>query len=107
MRLKLSAVQLSAFEADFFFPPFPLLSKYSGAMRAMILNIAEVSTFELWWGLVLPSISGMVTFTLPSELREIFFGPHAKDAFDLFFAADREAPQKVMAGKAGNNEAAF
>jgi hypothetical protein len=29
----------------------------------------------------------LVTFTLPSELRSLFFGPHAKKAFDLFFAA--------------------
>lgn len=29
----------------------------------------------------------LVTFTLPSELRGCFFGPHAKEAYDLFFAA--------------------
>jgi hypothetical protein len=29
----------------------------------------------------------MVTFTLPQELRDLFFGPQAKEAFDLFFAA--------------------
>ena len=29
----------------------------------------------------------LVTFTLPAELRSAFFGPHAKTAYDLFFAA--------------------
>jgi hypothetical protein len=29
----------------------------------------------------------LVTFTLPSELRNCFFGPFAKEAYDLFFAA--------------------
>ena len=29
----------------------------------------------------------MVTFTLPCELRALFFGPLAKDAYDIFFAA--------------------
>ena len=29
----------------------------------------------------------LVTFTLPAELRGLFFGPHAKEAYDLFFAA--------------------
>lgn len=29
----------------------------------------------------------MVTFTLPSELREMFFGPLAKEAYDIFFRA--------------------
>lgn len=29
----------------------------------------------------------LVTFTLPSELRSCFFGPHAKEAYDLFFTA--------------------
>jgi len=29
----------------------------------------------------------MVTFTLPAELRELFFGPKAKEAYDLFFGA--------------------
>lgn len=29
----------------------------------------------------------LVTFTLPAELRGCFFGPHAKEAYDLFFAA--------------------
>ena len=29
----------------------------------------------------------LVTVTLPSELRSCFFGPHAREAYDLFFAA--------------------
>lgn len=29
----------------------------------------------------------LVTFTLPQELRDLFFGPLAKEAFDLFFVA--------------------
>lgn len=29
----------------------------------------------------------LVTFTLPAQLRSCFFGPHAKEAYDLFFAA--------------------
>jgi hypothetical protein len=29
----------------------------------------------------------LVTFTLPAQLRGCFFGPHAKEAYDLFFAA--------------------
>lgn len=50
----------------------------------------------------------MVTFTLPSELREIFFGPHAKEAFDLFFSATSKAlaeklahPKAIGAQRAG------
>lgn len=43
----------------------------------------------------------MVTFTLPGELREIFFGPHAKEAFDLFFAATSAAlTEKLATSKA-------
>jgi hypothetical protein len=43
----------------------------------------------------------MVTFTLPSELRELFFGPLAKDAFDAFFAASSRAlAEKLAAPKA-------
>jgi hypothetical protein len=33
----------------------------------------------------------MVTFTLPSELRGLFFGPLAKAAYDIFFAAAAQA----------------
>ena len=33
----------------------------------------------------------MVTFTLPAELRGLFFGPPAKAAYDIFFAAAAQA----------------
>jgi len=39
----------------------------------------------------------MVTFTLPQELRELFFGIHAKEAFDLFFAATSRALAQTLA----------
>lgn len=39
----------------------------------------------------------LVTFTLPAELRECFFGPHAKEAYDLFFAAVSSALQEKLA----------
>lgn len=43
----------------------------------------------------------MVTFTLPSELRRCFFGPHAKEAYDLFFkAASGALSEKLAADKA-------
>jgi hypothetical protein len=43
----------------------------------------------------------MVTFTLPSELRCCFFGPHAKEAYDLFFtAASGALSEKLAADKA-------
>ncbi len=42
----------------------------------------------------------MVTFTLPAELRGLFFGPLAKEAYDLFFAAASAAlRQKLAAAK--------
>lgn len=42
----------------------------------------------------------MVTFTLPSELRELFFGKEAKAAYDLFFAAaSRALSDKLAASK--------
>ena len=42
----------------------------------------------------------MVTFTLPSELRELFFGKEAKCAYDLFFtAASRALSDKLAATK--------
>lgn len=42
----------------------------------------------------------LVTFTLPSELRPCFFGPHAKQAYDLFFAAVSTAlAQKLATAK--------
>ena len=39
----------------------------------------------------------MVTFTLPSELREVFFGPHARAAYDVFFEASSRALQDCLA----------
>lgn len=43
----------------------------------------------------------LVTFTLPSELRSCFFGPRAKQAYDLFFtAASAALSQKLAADKA-------
>lgn len=39
----------------------------------------------------------MVTFTLPSELRGMFFTPLAKAAYDIFFAAAAQALQDCLA----------
>ena len=47
----------------------------------------------------------MVTFTLPSELRGLFFGPHAKTAYDLFFKASSQALSEHLA-KSKNLQAA-
>jgi len=42
----------------------------------------------------------LVTFTLPAELRGCFFGPFAKQAFDLFFTAvSRALSEKLAADK--------
>ena len=42
----------------------------------------------------------LVTFTLPSELRGCFFGPFAKQAYDLFFTAvDAALREKLAADK--------
>ncbi len=41
----------------------------------------------------------LVTFTLPEQLRSCFFGPHAKEAYDLFFAAVAAALSEKLAGK--------
>jgi len=42
----------------------------------------------------------LVTFTLPAQLRPGFFGPHAKQAYNLFFtAAARALSQKLTADK--------
>lgn len=38
----------------------------------------------------------MVTFTLPCELRSLFFGPFAKTAFDLFFKASSAALKEKL-----------
>ena len=43
----------------------------------------------------------LVTFTLPSELRGCFFGPLAKEAFDLFFAAVSNALTEKLATAKG------
>jgi hypothetical protein len=43
----------------------------------------------------------LVTFTLPSPLRECFFGPVAKQAYDLFFAAVSAALQEKLATAKG------
>jgi hypothetical protein len=43
----------------------------------------------------------LVTFTLPAELRACFFGPHAKEAFDLFFAAASGALGEKLATDKG------
>lgn len=43
----------------------------------------------------------LVTFTLPEQLRGCFFGPRAKEAYDLFFAAASGAlSEKLAADKA-------
>ncbi len=43
----------------------------------------------------------LVTFTLPAELRGCFFGPHAKSAYDLFFAAVAGALSEKLATAKG------
>jgi hypothetical protein len=43
----------------------------------------------------------LVTFTLPAELRRAFFGPHAKSAYDLFFAAVSGALSEKLATDKG------
>jgi len=43
----------------------------------------------------------MVTFTLPSQLRGEFFGPHAKQAYDLFFTALSGALTEKLAADKG------
>ena len=45
----------------------------------------------------------MVTFTLPTELRALFFGEGAKAAFDLFFAASSAALRKGLAARRGQD----
>lgn len=41
----------------------------------------------------------MVTFTLPAELRPLFFGPQAKEIYDLFFAATASALRDKLAAR--------
>jgi len=43
----------------------------------------------------------LVTFTLPSELRSCFFGPFAKQAYDLFFTAVMRALSEKLASDKG------
>jgi predicted RNA-binding Zn-ribbon protein involved in translation (DUF1610 family) len=43
----------------------------------------------------------LVTFTLPSELRGCFFGPFAKQAYDLFFTAAEAALREKLAADKG------
>ncbi|MGH8338455.1 MAG: transposase zinc-binding domain-containing protein, partial [Gammaproteobacteria bacterium] len=43
----------------------------------------------------------LVTFTLPAELRGCFFGPLAKQAYDLFFAAASAALAEKLAVQKG------
>ena len=43
----------------------------------------------------------LVTFTLPAELRGCFFGPHAKQAYDLFFTAVSGALSEKLAADKG------
>ena len=43
----------------------------------------------------------LVTFTLPSQLRGCFFGPFAKQAYDLFFAAVEAALAEKLAEDKG------
>lgn len=43
----------------------------------------------------------MVTFTLPAQLRGCFFGPHAKEAYDLFFAGASGALAEKLATDKG------
>ena len=43
----------------------------------------------------------LVTFTLPAQLRTCFFGPFAKEAFDLFFTAAAGALSEKLAADKG------
>jgi hypothetical protein len=43
----------------------------------------------------------LVTFTLPSQLRGCFFGPFAKEAYDMFFAASSQALAEKLAAAKG------
>jgi hypothetical protein len=43
----------------------------------------------------------LVTFTLPSQLRGCFFGPFAKEAYDLFFTAVARALTEKLANDKG------
>jgi hypothetical protein len=43
----------------------------------------------------------LVTFTLPAQLRSCFFGPYAKEAYDLFFTAVARALSEKLATDKG------
>ena len=43
----------------------------------------------------------MATFTLPSELRTLFFGPQARQVYDLFFTASSRALAETLAKHRG------
>ena len=43
----------------------------------------------------------LVTFTLPAQLRPGFFGPHAKEAYDLFFTTAAGALSEKLAADKG------
>ncbi len=43
----------------------------------------------------------LVTFTLPAQLRSCFFGPFAKEAYDLFFTAVANALSEKLATAKG------
>ena len=43
----------------------------------------------------------LVTFTLPAELRSCFFGPYAREAYDLFFSAVAGALSEKLATDKG------
>ena len=47
---------------------------------------------------LLPAPYFLVTFTLPAQLRGEFFGPHAREAFDLFFQGAARALAEKLAG---------
>ena len=55
----------------------------------------------LWVERQLEKLTGapyfMVTFTLPAELRDLFFGKPAREAFDLFFDASSRALAQTLA----------
>ncbi len=50
-------------------------------------------------GKLIPAPYFMITFTLPAELRELFFGPGAKAAFDAFFHASAATLSQTLAEK--------
>jgi hypothetical protein len=63
------------------------------------------SATKIWVQRQLEKLTGapyfMVTFTLPQELRDLFFGPLAKEAFNLFFVAASRALSDKLASQKG------